>query len=108
MKNIEETIEEIKPIDKLFRITLENISSHIYRGIDFNHIREQCKGAVHFEIKSDVLKEGEPRISIDYKIESVASEFEKFLRRQSLQNKKILLNLGLEYIQRIESKDEGT
>lgn len=107
MKKIEETIEDIEPRDKLFRITLENVSSHIYRGIDFNYIREQSKGAVHFEIKSDVLKEGDSRINIDYKIESVAGEFEKFLRRQRLQNRKILLNLGLEYIQRVESKDEG-
>jgi DNA repair exonuclease SbcCD nuclease subunit len=107
VRNIKETIRKIEPKDKIFRIKLENIPSHVYRGIDFNLIRELSKGAVHFEIKSDVTREGELRISENYKIESIASEFEKYLRRQEIPHEEVLLKLGLDYIQRVESKDEG-
>ncbi len=106
-RNIREIIQKIEPHNKIFRITLENIPSHIYRGIDFNQIRKLCSGAVHFEIKSDVIKEGELRVSENYKIESIASEFENFLRDRDITEKEVLLKLGLEYIQKIESKDEG-
>lgn len=107
MRNIKKTIKKIGPQDKIFRVKLENIPSHVYRGIDFNQIRELSKGAVHFEIKSDVIREGELQVSENYKIESIAGEFEKFLRRQELLNKELLLKLGLEYIQKVELKDEG-
>ena len=106
-KKIQVTIQKIKPQDKIFRIKLENIPSHIYRGIDFNQIRKLCSGAVHFEIKSDVIKEGEQRISENYKIKSIANEFEKFLKDRDVTEKDLLLKIGLEYIQKIESKDEG-
>jgi DNA repair exonuclease SbcCD nuclease subunit len=106
-KKIQVTIQKIKPKDKIFRIKLENIPSHIYRGIDFNQIRKLCSGAVHFEIKSDVIKEGEQKISENYKIKSITNEFEKFLKDRDVAEKDLLLKLGLEYIQKIESKDEG-
>ncbi len=106
-RNIQEMIRKIKPQDKIFRIRLENISSHIYRGIDFNQIRKQCMRAVHFEIKSNVIKEGEQRINENHKIESIAGEFEKFLKDREVTEKDLLLKLGLEYIQKVESKDEG-
>ncbi|UCD14062.1 MAG: exonuclease SbcCD subunit D [Thermoplasmatales archaeon] len=107
VKNIKDTIRKIEPKGKIFRIRLVNIPSHIYRGIDFNQIRDLSKGSVHFEIKSDVLKEEESQISENYKIESIAGEFEKYLRKQQLPDKEVLLKLGLEYIQKVESKDEG-
>ena len=107
MRKITDTIRKIEPKDKIFRIRLGNIPSHIYRGMDFNQIRKLSKGAVHFEIKSDVIKEGETRISENYKIDSVANEFKKFLRGQKIQEKEILLKMGLDYIQKAETKDEG-
>ena len=74
---------------------------------NFNQIRKITKGSVHFEIKSDVLREGELQISEDYKIESIEIEFEKFLKKQEITDKERLLKLGIEYIQRVETKDEG-
>ena len=99
-RNIQEIIQKIKPQDKIFRMRLENISSHIYRGIDFNQIRKQCRGAVHFEIKSNVKKEGDQRINENYKIESIAGEFQKFLKDRDATEKDLLLKLGLEYTQK--------
>jgi DNA repair exonuclease SbcCD nuclease subunit len=107
MKKIKDTIRKIEPKDKIFRIKLENILSHVYRGIDFQHIRNLSKGAVHFEIKSDITREGEVQVNERYKIESIANEFEKFLKKQEVSDREVLLKLGLEYIQKIESKDEG-
>jgi len=106
-QKIKQKINEIQPEGKIFRIKLVNISSHIYRGIDFNQIRKITKGSVHFEIKSDVLREGELQISEDYKIESIEIEFEKFLKKQEITEKERLLKLGIEYIQKVETKDEG-
>ncbi len=106
-QKIKQKINKIQPEGKIFRIRLLNIPSHIYRGIDFNQIRKITKGSVHFEIKSDVLREGELQISEDYKIESIEIEFEKFLKKQEITDKERLLKLGIEYIQRVETKDEG-
>jgi len=106
-QKIKQNIDKIQPEGKIFRIRLFNIPSHVYRALDFNQIRKITKGSVHFEIKSDVLREGELHISEDYKIESIASEFEKFLNKQKITEKEELLKLGIEYIHRVELKDEG-
>jgi len=107
MRKIKETLRKIEPQDKIFRIRLDNILPHVNRGIDFQEIRDLSKGAVHFEIKSDVTRGDEVQISENYKIESIGNEFEKYLKRQQVSEKEVLLKLGLEYIQKIESKDEG-
>jgi hypothetical protein len=106
-KKIQMTIKKIRPYDKIFRIKLKNIPYQIYRSIDFNQIRKLCSGAVHFEIKSDIIREDERRISQDYRIISISNEFEKFLINRDVEEKNLLLKLGLDYINRIESKDEG-
>ena len=51
--------------------------------------------------------EDERRISQDYRIISISNEFEKFLINRDVEEKNLLLKLGLDYINRIESKDEG-
>lgn len=106
-KNIIETIKKIKPDDKIIRIRLKNISLLTYRGIDFNQIRKICSRAVHFEIKSNIINEGEKNINENSKIESIADEFEKFLQDKEIKEKDHLLKLGLKYIQKVELKDEG-
>lgn len=107
MNKIKKTIKEIEPQGKIFRIMLENIPSHIYRGIDFSTIREQSSEAVHYEIKATVVKEGESKQIETSKIDALTNEFEVFLRKQNIEDKELLLKLGLDYIQKIESKEEG-
>jgi DNA repair exonuclease SbcCD nuclease subunit len=107
LKKIKETIRSIEPKEKIIRIRLDNLPSHVHRGLDFHQIRELCKGAVHFEIKPMTIKTGEASMSEGYKIKSLADEFEKFLGTQQFPEKEVLLKLGLEYIQKIELKDEG-
>jgi hypothetical protein len=106
MKCIKKTIKEIEPRGKVFRIILDGIPSSIYRGIDFSTIREQSSEAVHYEIKANVIKEGEAKASETSKIDALANEFEVFLRKQSIEEKETLLKIGLEYIQKIESREE--
>jgi len=106
-KKIINILRNIKPDDKIIRIKLNNISISTYRGIDFNQIRKICNKAVHFEIKSKIINEGEKRFNENSKIESIASEFKRFLEDKEIKEKHLLLKLGLEYIQKFELKDEA-
>jgi len=106
MKCIKKTIKEIEPRGKVFRIILDGIPSHIYRGIDFSTIRVQSSEAVHYEIKANVIKEGDAKASETSKIDALANEFEVFLKGQSIEEKETLLKIGLEYFQKIESREE--
>jgi len=106
MSEIKKTIRVIEPSDKIFRIVLENMPSHIYRGIDFGINREQSSEAVHYEIKANVIKEGESKSIETSKINALTNEFELFLKKQNIDEKETLLKLGLDYIQKIESREE--
>jgi len=107
MKTIKKAVKEINPKEKTIRMTLEDIPAHIYRGIDFNEIRKLSNDAVHFEIKANVKKEENGKISANSKINALAQEFKLFLEDQNVDEKKILLDLGIGYIEKIEARDEG-
>ena len=107
MKKIKETVKEIDPKEKTFRITLEGIPAHIYRGLDFDEIRKISGGAIHYEIKADVIKEGESKTETTSKIDALAQEFKQFLESQNLKEKETLLELGIGYIEKIEAREEG-
>jgi len=107
MKTIKQTVKEINPQEKTIRMTLEDIPAHIYRGIEFNEIRKLSKDAVHFEIKANVVKEDNNKISTNSKINALAQEFKLFLDDQNVKEKDILLELGIGYIEKIEAREEG-
>ncbi len=102
VKKIKETILSIEPKDKIIRIRLENIPSHVQRGIDFHQLRLLSKTAVHFEIKSTSMKTDESSLAEGYTMTSLADEFKKFLSTQLVPEKEMLLKLGLSYIHKIE------
>jgi exonuclease SbcD len=106
VQKVKETIRSIDPKDKIIRVRLENIPSHIQRGIDFHQIQDLGKTAVHFEIKSTNIKTGEAALSKDSTMKSLADEFEKFLITQQYPENKILLNVGLHYINKIEEQEK--
>ena len=106
VQKVKETIRSIDPKDKIIRVRLENIPSYIQRGIDFHQMRDFGKTAVHFEIKPTTIKTNEAALSKDTKMKSLAYEFEKFLTTQQYPEKKILLNLGLYYINKIEEQEK--
>ena len=104
--NIKEKIKEIKPNDKIIRIKLKNISPHDYRGLDFDVIKELTSKALHFEIKADTIKNNSAIINENSYIDSLAQEFELFLNNQNIENKELFLKLGINYIKKIEAKNE--
>ena len=106
MKKIKEIIIEVKPNGKIFRITLDNIPAHIYRGVDFGSIREWSKDALHYEIKANIVREGESKPSETSKIDALSREFNKYMIDLDIKEKNVLLKLGNEYIQKVIEKDE--
>jgi DNA repair exonuclease SbcCD nuclease subunit len=107
MGKIKGLITEIKPKDKVFRIKLEDIPSHIYRGIDFDEIKELSNEAIHYEIKADLTKDKNSISGENSKIDSIALEFEAFIKNQEIEEKETLLKLGIEYIEKIETRNRG-
>lgn len=106
MEKIKEILKKINPKDKTFRITLEQIPTHIYRGLDFQEIKKLSNEAIHYEIKANVFQEDGLKNEISTKIGSLANEFKQFIESQNLKEKDTLLKLGLSYIETIESKTE--
>ena len=108
MKKIRETVETIQPQGKTFRITLQNIPLQIYRSIDLHEIRKLSSEAIHYEIKADVIKEEDETKNLGTsKIDALVNEFKQFLKKQDIQEKNILLKIGIGYIEKIEARDEG-
>jgi len=107
MKEIKQKINQTQPEEKTIRITLEDIPSHIYRGLDFDEIRKLTRDAVHYEIKADVLKDDVTKTSSSSKIDALVNEFKKFLEKQEIEEKETLLKLGIGYIEKIEARDEA-
>jgi DNA repair exonuclease SbcCD nuclease subunit len=106
MKKMKETIKNINPKNKIFRIKLNEIPSHIYRGLDFREIKKLSNEAIHYEIKVNVIKEGEKNTIITSKIDSLTNEYKEFIENQDLKEKNTILKLGLNYIEKIESINE--
>jgi DNA repair exonuclease SbcCD nuclease subunit len=107
MKKIRQTVKQIDPKQKTVRMTLDEIPSHIYRGIDFNELKKQTSNAIHFEIKANIIKEDTKEIQTSSKIDKLASEFKLFLENSELEDKKLLLEMGIGYIEKIEAINEG-
>jgi len=107
MKKIKNTLQEIEPQNKTFRITLEDIPAHVYRGLDFSEIRKLSNNAVHYELKADIVKEGDTKTPTTSKIDALANEFKAFLEKHDIREKETLLEMGIGYIEKIEAVKEG-
>jgi len=107
MKKIKQTVQEIKPKEKTFRVTLDDIPAHIYRSLDFNDIRKMSNDAIHFEIKANVVKDGEIKQQASSKIDALTNEFKQFLEANDIEEKETLIELGIGYIEKIEAQKEG-
>jgi DNA repair exonuclease SbcCD nuclease subunit len=107
MEKIKSTVKELVPKEKTFRITLDDIPAPVYRGLDFNEIKKISGEAVHFEIKANVIKEGESKAITTSKIDALTREFKQFLDKQDLKDKETIVELGIGYIEKIEAREEG-
>ena len=107
MNKIKQTVKELGPKEKTFRITLDDLPAPIYRGLDFSEIKKISSDAVHFEIKANVIKDEETKTISSSKIDALAREFRQFLDKQDLKDKETILELGIGYIEKIEAREEG-
>lgn len=106
MKSIEKKIINIKPKNKILRINLEKIPLTLYRGLDFELIKNICKNATHYEIKTNFINEKNSKLVQNSKIDDLSKEYNIFMKNQKLKQNKILLDLGIKYIKKIESEKE--
>ena len=107
MKKIKETITGLEPKEKTFRITLDEIPAHIYRSLDFNEIRKISGKAIHYEIKTNLSEKDKIKSNSSTKLDALSNEFIQFLEGIDMEEKETILDLGLGYIEKIESKNEG-
>jgi DNA repair exonuclease SbcCD nuclease subunit len=107
MKKIKETIKVLEPSEKTFRITLDEIPAHIFRGLDFNEIRKISGKATHYEIKTNLIKEDKSPTSSSPKINALSNEFKQFLEGLDIEEKETILDLGIGYIEKVEAREEG-
>ena len=106
LREVKEALNAINPVDKIIRIRLENIPLHLQRAIDFHQIREYGKTAMHLEIKTTHITPEKTVLHDGYLMKSLSDEFEKFIATQRYPEKKILLPLGLSYINKIEEQEK--
>ncbi len=107
MKKIKDAVKELNPKEKTFRIILDDIPTQIYRNLDFNDIKKMSSEAIHYEIKANVVKNGESSLSKTSKIDALTTEFKQFIESQDLKEKDTLFELGIGYIDKVESREEG-
>ncbi|MBN2603904.1 MAG: exonuclease SbcCD subunit D [Candidatus Thermoplasmatota archaeon] len=106
MSKIYRSIEDIDPANKVFRIVLDGVPSHIFRGLDFSSIRKKCSDSIHFEIRPRISTEMYKNRNSGSKIDALSEEFTRFINENEIQDKDKLLALGLDYIKKVESKKE--
>ncbi len=108
MKKIKQQAKKIKPKEKTVRITLKDISPNLYRNLNFDDIRQDFGDAIHYEIKVDVKEKDTASSTFsNSKINALANEFKDFIEKQNIEDKKILADMGIGYIEKIEAKKEG-
>jgi DNA repair exonuclease SbcCD nuclease subunit len=107
MKKIKEKLIDINPKEKTYRITLEDIPNHKFRALDFNNIREMSKNATHYEIKANLIKNEPSKDTSHTKIDALTNEFKEFLNDQDIENKDTILELGIDYIEKIQAREEN-
>jgi len=108
MKKIKEKVIDAKPKEKTIRITLDDIPSTAYRSLDFNEIRKLTHDAIHYEIKANIKEKEEAGKQTGYsKIDALVNEFNKFLEAQKIEDKETVKELGIEYIEKIQAREEG-
>ena len=105
MKKIKEKINEIKPVDKIIRINLKKIYSHVYRGLDFVDIRRSANDSLHYEINAEVIRDVGAKKEMKSTIDALTEEFKQYISKQDIREKEELLKLGLKYIEKIEENE---
>ncbi len=100
MEVMEQKITDSQPQDKIVRIKVQNIPSHIYHTLDFNRLKKLTSDALHFEIRYEVVKEDQAIVSTGAKFEALSIEFKGFLKKYAVEglDKSKVKELGIKYL----------
>lgn len=100
MVAIEQRIEGCEPQDKIVRIKVLNIPSHIYHTLDFNRLKKLTSEALHFEIRYEVKKDDQAIVATGAKFEALSIEFKGFLKKYAVEglDKAKVQELGIKYL----------
>lgn len=103
MEVIEQSIKKSQPQDKVVRIKVQNIPSHIYHNLDFNRLKKLTSDALHFEIRYEVVKDDQAIVATGAKFEALSTEFEGFLKKYAVEglDKGKVKELGLKYLMNV-------
>ncbi|MFH1100880.1 MAG: exonuclease SbcCD subunit D [Methanobacteriota archaeon] len=105
MTQLKTTIKKIEPDRKIIRITLQNIPPHLNRGIDYQTIKKLCEHSIHYELKTNILKNEQEKPQGTSRIGALVNEFERFLDNESIKEKNTLRKLGIDYIEKTITKE---
>jgi DNA repair exonuclease SbcCD nuclease subunit len=88
--------------EKVVRMRITNLTPSLYRTLDFNWMKQLTRGAMHFELRYDLLQEGASVQLTNTALDSLDREFASFLERCPVENadKDRILAMGLGYLQR--------
>jgi len=101
---IEEKMKKADINDKIVRLTVKDIPSHILAALDIKKIRELGAPATHFEPIFEKLNEGGSPVTIKSSIGNISDEFKLFIEGysgMSKEDKNIYLDEGLKAINEI-------
>jgi len=108
MEKIEEAIGKNEIDEKIVRLTINGLSNSTYNTLNFKQIKKLTSPALHFDIKYiRDSEENSVQISTD-SIGNLSAEFEKYLAKSVVEklDKKTILKMGKEYLQKAMSKNE--
>ncbi|MCD6541898.1 MAG: exonuclease SbcCD subunit D [Thermoplasmata archaeon] len=89
----------------IVRLLLINIDPSVYKSLDMSSISSMFSKAMHFEVRHSAGKTVDQVISSEVVISDILTEFEKFIDKRNLKDKKEFLALGKKYLQEAEGED---
>lgn len=105
-RKIKDLVCSLDPTGKIIRLRLEGISTTVQHGIDFHRLNDLCRTAVHFEVKTSMVKTTDVVVRDSVQLRSLADEFKKYINLQRLPEKNELYTLGISYINKIVEQDD--
>ncbi|RJS85029.1 exonuclease SbcCD subunit D [Methanophagales archaeon] len=102
-------IQDCNPQDKVVRLKVQDIPTHVYHSLDFDRFKRLTRSAVHFEIKYEFHSDSELHYAKHPTFQSLHSEFEKFIGSYTVGlqvDRAKLKELGMHYMREWDKEEE--
>lgn len=108
LKEIEECIEHSHIQDKIVRLKVNQIPTHVYNSLNFRRLSELKARAFYFDLKFEKKEEEERDFAAQTSIGKLSEEFSQYLKEYVIENLKRerLQELGLKYLSEKREEDE--